>query len=354
VHDLLTKGGAILIIYTTGNLLESQTDALVNTVNCEGYMGKGIAYQFKHKFPENNKDYVRACKAGQLQIGKLHYTYEQGKIIINFPTKNKWREKSKIEYIEKGLNALVDLIERLNIKSISIPPLGSGNGGLRWTEVKPIIERKLKVVAMNTEVLIYEPSQNYVPQPTAEPKLSVSALVLMEIKKHLNKFNKFRLQKAAFLIDVFSDKKYFNFQKHKYGPYDNSISIISREIKAFQNYHNVKNTEEAKSILYNKIISKNVVSKYESLIPKIKRACSFINSIGTDHELECLTTILFLIEEFGFLSKAEITKHFLLWSDDKAERFTEEEILRCVDKLIDKEMIYSSLIGFAINKEEKK
>lgn len=282
-----------MITYTSGDLLKSHTEALVNTVNCEGYMGKGIAYQFKLQFPDNNKDYIKACQSGNLKIGKLHYTVEQGKIIINFPTKDKWRAKSKISYIEMGLDALVDLIKQLNIKSISIPPLGSGNGGLVWGDVKPLIERKLEIVAPYTEVYIYEPSQNYVSRPTTEPKLSASALVLMEIKNHLQQFNKLRLQKAAFMVDIFSNNKYFKFQKHLYGPYDNSITIISRNIKAFQMYHSVRDTEEAKSILYNKIVSENVASRYAVLMPIIIRACTFINSIKTDHELECLTTILF-------------------------------------------------------------
>lgn len=103
-----------MLFYTTGDLLQSNADALVNTVNCEGYMGKGIAYQFKLRFPENNVDYIKACKNGQLKPGKLHYFRECGKIIINFPTKNKWREKSKIEYIETGLDNLSLSIADLN------------------------------------------------------------------------------------------------------------------------------------------------------------------------------------------------------------------------------------------------
>ena len=90
-----------MFYYKTGDLLKNEAEALVNTVNCEGYMGKGIAYQFKLQFPDNNKDYIKACKNGKLQPGKLHFYKEHEKIIINFPTKNKWREKSKIEYIEK-------------------------------------------------------------------------------------------------------------------------------------------------------------------------------------------------------------------------------------------------------------
>ena len=100
-----------MFFYTTGDLLQSDAEALVNTVNCEGYMGKGIAYQFKLKFPNNNKDYVKACKNGTLRPGKLHVYKESEKIIINFLTKDKWREKSRMEYIEDGLDALVLLIK---------------------------------------------------------------------------------------------------------------------------------------------------------------------------------------------------------------------------------------------------
>ena len=120
-----------MLTFITGDLLESSADCLVNTVNCEGYMGKGIAYQFKLKYPNNNKDYVKACKNKSLTVGKLHYFIEDNKVIINFPTKDKWRQKSKVEYIINGLNELVKLLPQLNIKSIAIPPLGCGNGGLK-------------------------------------------------------------------------------------------------------------------------------------------------------------------------------------------------------------------------------
>ena len=125
--------------FTVGDILESSTECLVNTVNCEGYMGKGIAYQFKLRFPENNKDYIKACRNTSLKIGTVHYFWEKGKLIINFPTKDKWRQKSKIDYIHQGLVELVKLVQSLNIKSIAIPPLGCGNGGLNWSEIKPII-----------------------------------------------------------------------------------------------------------------------------------------------------------------------------------------------------------------------
>jgi len=345
---MIRKGGETLIIYTTGDLLKSPAEALVNTVNCEGYMGKGIAYQFKLQYPENNADYVKACKSGSLKVGKLHYFKEKEKLIINFPTKDKWRANSKIEYVEDGLDELVKLINSLNIKSIAIPPLGSGNGGLIWVEVKSLIEKKLSVLPMHIEIYIYEPSNNYISQPTVEPKLSASALVLMQLKNRLNQYDTLRLQKTAYFVNVFSNQNYFNFKRHKYGPYDNSIVIISRTIKEFQKYHNVKNTEEAYQILYNRIVSDKVNTKLSQLTPYIEKAVNYVNLIKTNHELECLATIVFLINEQKILTQDEIIKYFKQWSDDKANRYSEYDILNGIEKLYNSNIIEKTLTGYSV------
>lgn len=337
-----------MIIYTTGDLLKSSSEALVNTVNCEGYMGKGIAYQFKLQYPENNKDYVKACKSGNLRVGKLHYFKEKGKIIVNFPTKDKWRANSKINYVEDGLNELIKLIALLNIKSIAIPPLGSGNGGLIWAEVKCLIEQKLSVLPNDIQVYIYEPSNNYVSPPTVEPKLSTSALVLMEIKNRLNQFDTLRLQKTAYFLNVFSNQVYFNFKRHKYGPYDHSIAIISKDIKEFQKYHNVQSTEESYKILYNKIVSNNVKNKLAQLNPFIEKSTNYVNSIKTNHELECLATIVFLVNEQKVLTQDEILKYFKQWSDDKANRYSEDDIVNAIDKLYNSNIIEKTLTGYIV------
>lgn len=337
-----------MIIYTTGDLLQSSAEALVNTVNCEGYMGKGIAYQFKLQYPENNRDYVRVCKNGTLKVGKLHYFKEKGKLVINFPTKDKWRAKSKIEYIENGLDELIKLISLLDIKSIAIPPLGSGNGGLNWGEVKKIIEEKMSQISNNVQIYIYEPSNNYISKPIVEPKLSTSALVLMQIKNRLNKFDTIRLQKTAYFINILSKQNYFNFKRHKYGPYDNSIAIISRGIREFQNYYNVKSTDEAYGILYNKIISDKVENKLMTLLPFIEQATEYVNSIKSNHELECLSTIVFLIEEKKVLSKDEIIVNFKAWSEDKANRYSEEDIINGIEMLYKANIIDKTLTGYSI------
>lgn len=334
-----------MFIYKTGDLLQSSADALVNTVNCEGVMGKGIAYQFKLRYPNNFKDYRHACQSGELRPGKLHYFSEDGKLIINFPTKDKWRNPSKMEYIESGLNELVPLIHELSIKSIAIPPLGSGNGGLIWSQVRKLIEDKLSETSKRTDIFLYEPSRAYVTRPVQEPHLSTSALVLMEIKSNLNKFSSIRLQKTAYFMNVFSHSQYFKFEKNKYGPYSHSIDIICQNIRAYQSFHE-KSTEDAKIILYRKLVSDSVDEKLSKLRPYIKESCDFANNYPKDHDLECLATVCYLVEKGQAISEQAIITAFLDWSEDKANRFQPSEISNALHILCDCGIVDKNLEGY--------
>lgn len=338
-----------MINFVTGNLLESSAECLVNTVNCEGYMGKGIAYQFKLKFPENNKDYVKACKTGELTIGKLHYFREDNKLIINFPTKDKWRRKSKIEYVIQGLDELKIILPKLNVRSIALPPLGCGNGGLQWNEVKQVILEKLKDIESNYDFYIYEPSQNFKAIPKESPKLSVSSLILMEMKLNLKKFNSLRLQKTGYFMNIYLGEQYFKFEKHKFGPYDNAIPIISKNIKAFQTYYGTKNTKEAYNIAYSTIISNQSKSKLSNLTPAVLRACEYVNRVESDKDLECISTIMFLIQSRNAKSEEKIIKGFKDWSEDKSKRFNENDIKNGIQYLVQTRMIVDTLIGYEIN-----
>ncbi len=144
-----------------GDLLkQDDVDAIVNTVNCVGVMGKGIALQFKNKWPGNYKIYRAACEAGEVRVGKM-LVFDCGGLvkpnyIINFPTKDHWRGKSEIEFIEKGLVDLINQVKRLGIKRIAVPPLGCGNGGLLWVQVRPLIEEAFAAVP-DVEVRLFEP-----------------------------------------------------------------------------------------------------------------------------------------------------------------------------------------------------
>jgi O-acetyl-ADP-ribose deacetylase (regulator of RNase III) len=150
-----------MIIEATGNLLDAQAEALVNAVNTVGVMGKGIALQFKKAFPENFAAYEMACKAGEVTSGKM-FIFETGstvgpRYIINFPTKRHWRDGSRIEDIETGLVALVADVRRLGIRSLALPALGCGNGGLSWKDVRPLIE-KVFADLPDTGVLLFAPA----------------------------------------------------------------------------------------------------------------------------------------------------------------------------------------------------
>jgi O-acetyl-ADP-ribose deacetylase (regulator of RNase III) len=152
-----------MINYVTGNLFESPAQTLVNTVNTEGVMGKGIALQFKRYFPEMFQEYQALCKKGTVKIGVVHIYRTPHKLILNFPTKTTWRLPSKLEYIERGLRAFAECYQEAGIHSIAFPPLGCGNGELSYDDVRPVMERYLKDLPIT--VYLYPP----VPR-TAEAK----------------------------------------------------------------------------------------------------------------------------------------------------------------------------------------
>ncbi len=149
-----------MIELTRGNLLESDAEAIVNAINCVGAMGRGLALQFDKAYPENSKAYKAACDRKELRPGKLLIVPLETEInpryIVNFPTKDHWKYKSKREYIEQGLQTLITEIRRLDIQSIAIPPLGCGLGGLDWNEIKPLIEKAFAALS-GVHVLLYEP-----------------------------------------------------------------------------------------------------------------------------------------------------------------------------------------------------
>ena len=145
-----------LIEYARGNIFDAGVEALVNPVNCVGVMGAGLALEFKHRFPGNYKLYREACERGEVQLGRVHaVVVGVEKYVVNFPTKHHWLNRSHIQDIEYGLVDLQRNIRALRIKSIAIPALGCGLGGLSWGSVKPVIETYLCMD--DVQVVVYEP-----------------------------------------------------------------------------------------------------------------------------------------------------------------------------------------------------
>jgi O-acetyl-ADP-ribose deacetylase (regulator of RNase III) len=226
-----------MLKYKQGNLMEASTEALVNTVNTVGVMGKGIALQFKERYKHNFKVYSEACKNGSIGIGKLlvvkENTIEGEKLIVNFPTKTEWYKKSQYNYIEEGLKDLVRVIETYQIKSIAMPPLGCGNGGLDWTKVKQMIEKYLGGTA--TEVIVYEPNatvKQLLQKETenAEVKLTPARAMLLDALftyvARGEDASVFAANKLAYFLQRSGEKMKLNFVPHTYGPYDQRVEKV--------------------------------------------------------------------------------------------------------------------------------
>lgn len=223
-----------------GNLLEAPVEALVNTVNTVGVMGKGIALQFKQAYPAMFRAYERACKAGDVQLGKVH-VFDMGGLaggprwIINFPTKGHWRAGSRKADIESGLQDLVATIHRLNIRSLAVPPLGCGNGGLDWAEVQPMINSALGQLP-NVRVLVFAPGKtptaSSMPNRTQRPKMTVGqaaliALIDRYLKGLLDPFiSLLEIHKLMYFLQAAGQPLRLRYEAKEFGPYATNLRQV--------------------------------------------------------------------------------------------------------------------------------
>jgi O-acetyl-ADP-ribose deacetylase (regulator of RNase III) len=214
---------------THGDLLkQDDVDAIVNTVNCVGVMGKGIALQFKNKWPGNFAAYQTACKAGKVRPGKMMVfdsgAYAQPHFIINFPTKDHWRGNSKLSFIEDGLRDLAAQVRALDIRSIAIPPLGCGNGGLDWQDVKPLIERAFADLP-EVDVRVFEPGAapdaKSMEVRTSRPRMTPGRAAILKSIDTYRELNygltKIEVQKLGYFLQVAGQDLRLQFEKHLYG-----------------------------------------------------------------------------------------------------------------------------------------
>lgn len=228
-----------------GDLLKTDAQALVNTVNCVGVMGKGIALQFARTFPENNRAYEEACRAGELLPGRLliverHNGSGAGpRTIINFATKAHWRSKSQIEWIESGLSCLIEEIKARGIASIALPPLGCGNGGLDWTFVQPLIVSALSGLP-DVRVLLFPPEgapASEAMKPAAPRRMTLAnALYIYLLDRYSaidQSFSQIELQKLAYFLQIAGEDLKLNFRQDRYGPYAPELRHV---IKAWEGH----------------------------------------------------------------------------------------------------------------------
>jgi O-acetyl-ADP-ribose deacetylase (regulator of RNase III) len=339
-----------MIQYKTGNLLDSKAEALVNTVNTVGVMGKGIALQFKNMFPNNFKLYSAACKAKTLKVGQLLVTEEETlltgkKTIINFPTKTNWRLPSEYQYIELGLIELAKVIKDKNIKSIAIPPLGSGNGGLDWNKVKLLLEKHLTDV--NCDIFLYEPSstvQEILKKERVKltPARAMLLSVLYELVRNGEFVSEFSSEKIAYFLQRFGAKEAFKleFQPNFYGPYSGKVKHVLYYLNGsyIMGYSSKdkKPFEELGLILDSELEVNEFLDKPQNLVYKtsVEKTKEFLTGFYSPFGLELLSTIDFIINEKKAQTQESIIQELENWSDRKKTMFNNPKFIQIATKNI--------------------
>lgn len=300
-----------MIERTTGNLLEAQAQALVNTVNCVGVMGKGIALQFKQAFPDNYAFYRAACERGEVRPGQM-LVYDSGQMlqpryIVNFPTKRHWKDRSRIEDIEAGLEALVREVQSRGIRSIAIPPLGAGSGGLDWADVRPRIERAFAPLE-DVQVILYEPhgapAAERMKVATGRPRMTPGRAMLLALlasyAEPMYRLTMLEVQKLAYLAQAAGEPLKLDFVKGAYGPYAEVLHHALQRMEGhfIRGYGDRSRQDVALRLMPGAADQARAFlqSQPESL-ERLDRVSRLIAGFETPYGMELLTTIHWLAQE---------------------------------------------------------
>lgn len=316
-----------MIEFKQGNLLQEEAEALVNTVNCVGVMGKGIALQFKRAYPENFRQYEKACKAGEVKPGNM-FTVVTDRIlnpryIINFPTKRHWKGKSKIEDIKSGLVALITEVERLEITSIAIPPLGCGNGGLDWADVKPLIESAFASLP-DVKVILFEPSGAPAAEKmlvgTKKPNMTRGRALIIQLLELYGipgyELTKLEIQKLAYFLQEAGEPLRLSYAPHKYGPYAHNLNHVLKHIEGhyIRGYGDGTSKAESAEIYVleeGRKAAQNFLKAQPEAQQHLEKVSNLIYGFETPYGMEMLATV-----------------HWVATKDDNPAQDSEQAILR--------------------------
>ena len=300
---------------TQGNLLSAPAEALVNTVNTVGIMGRGIALQFKQAYPAMFREYARACKAGEVKLGRMHVVDLGGltggpRWIINFPTKGHWRDQSRMADIEAGLQELVATIRKLHISSIAIPPLGCGNGGLNWNEVRPRIEAALANVP-EVKALVYAPGgapeADAMPNRTERPEMTpgqAAMLVLMDryLKGLLDpNISLLEIHKLLYFLQSAGQPLRLKFVAKEFGPYATNLRqvLIRMEKHYTQGYGDGKDSpNQPIELLPGAVeLADKFLAEDQIIGARMDRVAALIEGFEDPHGLELLSSVHWVMRE---------------------------------------------------------
>ncbi|MBE0564698.1 MAG: macro domain-containing protein [Krumholzibacteria bacterium] len=341
-----------MIEYRSGDILRDEAEALVNTVNCVGVMGRGIALQFKRAFPENFAAYAEACRQERVSPGSM-FVFATGQLtppryIINFPTKRHWRGRSRLDDIEAGLEDLVAVIRDNGIRSVAVPPLGAGLGGLDWSDVRPRIATALSVLD-DVSVTVYEPSAApvaaSVAMNTKRPTMTAGRAVLVELMRRylaglLDPFvTLLEVHKLMYFMQEAGEPLRLRFQKATYGPYAENLRHVLLAIEG----HMVRGyadggddpgkplellpgiAEEAASVL----------DQHGDTKARFDRVADLVEGFESSFGLELLSSVHWVMKHEPAKDVSDVVRHTHAWSERKC-RFTPRQIGLAVDVLQEK------------------
>ena len=323
-----------MIELTRGDILKADAEALVNTVNCVGVMGRGIALQFRKAFPECFRAYKAACDRGEVHPGKMHVCdlgrLENPRIVINFPTKRHWKGKSKLEDIEAGLVVLVDVVRQRHIRSIAIPPLGCGLGGLDWEDVRMRIKRAF-VGLEDVHVLLFEPKGG----PAAEvmvkekktPSMTVGQAALLGLMRRylgalMDPFvTLLEIHKLMYFMQVAGEPLRLRYQKGPYGPYAANLRHVLSHIEG----HFITGYGDAEDAPDKQIELKlEAAERAEAFLQthpatreRFDRVVDLIGGFETPYGMELLSTVHWVASQEGADTVDKAVAKTYVWNDRK-------------------------------------
>jgi O-acetyl-ADP-ribose deacetylase (regulator of RNase III) len=340
-----------MIEYRTGDVLAADTEALVNTVNCVGIMGRGIALQFRNAYPDNFKAYEAACRREEVQPGRM-LVFETGqltpKFIINFPTKRHWRGKSRMEDIEAGLKALADEIRSRRIRSIAIPPLGSGLGGLDWQSVRPRIEAALRELD-DVRVVIFEPHASSDAQPTTTsrevPRMTAgrAALVVLMHRYLGGLMDPFvtllEVHKLMYFMQEAGQPLRLRYAKAPYGPYAENLRHVLRAVEGHlvAGYADGGDAPDKQLELVPGAVkdAEAFLKDHADTRQRFDRVADLVEGFETPFGLELLSTVHWVATRESATTPDKAAAHTYAWNDRKS-RFSTRQIGLALDVLTKK------------------
>ncbi|MGC4109816.1 MAG: macro domain-containing protein [Nocardioides sp.] len=354
-----------MISVVDGNLLEAPVEALVNTVNTVGVMGKGIALQFKRAYPAMFKDYATAAKRGDLTIGQMHVWHtgqlDGPRVLINFPTKRHWRGGSKLKDIELGLDDLVTVIRREQIRSIAVPPLGCGHGGLEWRDVEPLIRSKLAQLE-EVDVRIYPPAGT----PAAadmrtagpKPRMTQGRAALIEMIRRYSAVavegaTPIAVQKLMYFLEVAGEPLGLRFERNFYGPYADNLRAALREVEGHylegfgDGSKAVEVSEPFRLLPGAQEEALRALSARRATLHRIERVMDLASGFESTNSLELLATVHWVALHPGAEGQPDeaIAAEVRRWSNRKARLFTSGQIHKALDVLRDQGWLDSESVA---------